>query len=64
MKAPGSDGASAFIQSPVGVDAVQARGHRADARVTLQAAHTAVRVEGVGKSLSLLHVGVRGGEVT
>lgn len=32
--------------------------------MALQAAHTAVRVQGVGKSLSLLHVRVRGGEVT
>lgn len=61
---PVLDGASTFIQSSVGVDALQTSGHWADARVTLQAAHTAVRVEGVGKRLSLLHVGVRGGEVT
>lgn len=43
---------------------MQTSGNRADARVALQAAHTAVGVQRVGKSLSLLHVGVRGGEVT
>lgn len=43
---------------------MQAGGHRADARVTLQAAHAAVRVQRVRKSLPLLHVRVRGGEVT
>lgn len=42
--APGLDGAPAFIESPVVVDAVQTGGNRADARVALQAAHAAVRV--------------------
>lgn len=60
----GLDGASAFVEPPVVADAVQAGGHRADAWVTLQAAHAAVRVQRVGKSLPLLHVRVGGGEVT
>ena len=58
------DGASSFIESSVVADAVQTSRHRADARVALQAAHTAVGVEGVGESLSLLHVGVRSGEIS
>lgn len=57
------DGASALVESSVGVDAMQTSGHRADAWIVLQAAHAAVRVEGVGERLSLLHVGVWGGEV-
>lgn len=32
--------------------------------MALHAAHAAVRVQCVGKSLSMLHVGVRSGEVT
>ena len=41
------DGAAALGESPVGVDAVQPRGHRADARVLVHAAHAPVGVQGV-----------------
>lgn len=61
---PASDGASAFIKSSVCIDALQSSGHGTDARVALQTANAAIGVEGVGKSLPLLHVGVRGREVT
>lgn len=52
------DGAAALGESPVGVEAVQARGHRAYGGVMLQAADAAIGVEGVGEGLALLHVGV------
>lgn len=57
------DGAPAFVEPPVVVDAVQSGGDGADGRVPLQAAHAAVGVHGVGERLALLHVGVRGGQV-
>lgn len=60
----GLDGASTFIESSVGADALQTCRYWTNARMALQAAHTAVGVQRVGKGLPLLHVGVRVWEVT